>query len=72
MKNKIGNLVLHIKVGQRVKIGDDVIITLIDIGLKQNDAIRLGFEAPTDISIKRHFYTDETDTGLKPVKKEKE
>ncbi|MCU1570988.1 MAG: carbon storage regulator CsrA [Naasia sp.] len=43
-------LVLTRKKGERVMIGDDIVITVIDI---RGDGIRIGFDAPRGVSIQR-------------------
>ena len=43
-------LVLSRKVGERVMVGDKVIVTVVRIG---PNAVRLGFEAPKDMNIVR-------------------
>ncbi len=43
-------LVLTRKVGQRIRIGDEITITLVRI---QGDKVRVGIEAPRDIAIHR-------------------
>jgi carbon storage regulator len=43
-------LVLSRKVGERVRIGEDIVVTIVDI---RGDKVRLGFEAPDDIPIVR-------------------
>jgi carbon storage regulator len=44
-------LVLTRKRGERVLIGDDIIITVIDV---RGEGVRIGFEAPKGIPIQRH------------------
>ncbi|MEK6235076.1 MAG: carbon storage regulator [Planctomycetales bacterium] len=43
-------LVLGRKVGERVCIGGDVYVTVVSVG---GSRVRLGFEAPREISIRR-------------------
>lgn len=43
-------LVLTRKVNQRIKIGDNIIITLVKM---QGDQVRLGIEAPRDVVVIR-------------------
>ena len=43
-------LVLTRKKGERVMIGDDIVITIIDI---RGDGIRIGFDAPRGVPIQR-------------------
>lgn len=43
-------LVLTRKKGERILIGDDIVVTLIDI---RGDAVRLGFDAPRGVPIQR-------------------
>ncbi len=44
-------LVLTRKRGERVLIGDDIVITVIDV---RGEGVRIGFEAPKGIPIQRH------------------
>lgn len=44
-------LILTRKLGERINIGDDIIITLIEIKGAQ---VKLGIDAPTNIGIHRH------------------
>jgi carbon storage regulator len=43
-------LVLSRKIGERVTIGDGVVVTVLEVKGKQ---VRLGFEAPSDVPIWR-------------------
>lgn len=43
-------LVLSRKIGERVMIGDQVVVTLVDV---RGERVRLGFEAPPDVPIHR-------------------
>ncbi len=43
-------LVLTRKVGERIHIGDGVVVTVVRI---QNDKVRIGIEAPTQVAIHR-------------------
>lgn len=43
-------LVLTRKKGERVMIGDDIVVTLIDI---RGDGVRIGFDAPRGVPIQR-------------------
>ena len=43
-------LVLTRKKGERILIGDDIVVTLIDI---RGDGVRIGFDAPRGVPIKR-------------------
>ncbi len=43
-------LVLSRKHGEKFKIGDDVMITIVKI---DNNSVRIGIEAPGDVTIKR-------------------
>jgi carbon storage regulator len=54
-------LVLTRKVGQRIRIGDDVIITLVRI---QGDKVRVGIEAPRDVAIHREEVRLRIESGL--------
>ena len=43
-------LVLTRKKGERVMIGDDIVVTVIDV---RGDGVRIGFDAPRGVSIQR-------------------
>jgi carbon storage regulator len=43
-------LVLSRKVGERIILGDDVVVTVLSM---EGHRIRLGFEAPPNVSIRR-------------------
>ena len=43
-------LVLSRKKGERIRIGEDVIITVVEIG---HDKVRLGIEAPRELPVHR-------------------
>jgi len=43
-------LVLTRKVGERIHIGDGIVVTVVRI---QNDKVRIGIEAPAEVSIHR-------------------
>ena len=43
-------LVLSRKIGERIRIGDNVTLTVVRV---QGDKVRLGVEAPSDVSIHR-------------------
>lgn len=60
-------LVLSRKVGERVLIGDKVVVTVVRIG---PNAVRLGIEAPQDLNIVREELTDPNiPTGVVPCPK---
>jgi len=48
-------LVLSRKTGQRIMIGDAIVITVVRVG---NDNVRVGVEAPNDINIIREELKD--------------
>jgi carbon storage regulator len=48
-------LVLTRKVGERIHIGDDIILTIVRV---QGDKVRLGIEAPLNVSIQREELRD--------------
>lgn len=48
-------LVLTRKPGERVLIGDDIVITVLDT---RGDGIRIGFEAPSGVKIQRAEIVD--------------
>jgi carbon storage regulator len=43
-------LVLTRKVGERIHIGNNIVVTVVRI---QNDKVRLGIDAPSDVAIHR-------------------
>jgi carbon storage regulator CsrA len=43
-------LVLTRKVGERIHIGDSIVVTVVRI---QNDKVRIGIEAPSTVSVHR-------------------
>lgn len=43
-------LVLSRKKGERIMIGDDVVITMVEI---RGDKVRIGIEAPDDVAVDR-------------------
>ncbi|RUL87471.1 carbon storage regulator CsrA [Tautonia sociabilis] len=43
-------LVLSRKIGERIRIGDDVVLTVVRI---HGDKVRLGIDAPTEVAIHR-------------------
>ena len=58
-------LVLSRHKDQRVIIGDDIVVTVVDL---RKDAVRLGFEAPIAVSVHRsevyeHIHSKETKTN---------
>ena len=44
-------LVLTRKTGEKVNIGDDIVVTIVEVG---KGSVRLGIEAPKHITIHRH------------------
>ncbi len=44
-------LVLTRKRGERILVGDDIVITILEI---KGDAIRIGVDAPSGVRIQRH------------------
>jgi carbon storage regulator len=44
-------LVITRKSGERINVGDDVTITVLDVN---GSTVRLGIEAPTEVKIHRH------------------
>jgi carbon storage regulator len=53
-------LVLTRKIGERIMIGDDVVLTVIEC---TSGRVRLGFEAPVDIKIDREEIRSKRDEG---------
>jgi carbon storage regulator len=60
-------LVLTRKVGERIHIGEGIIVTVVRI---QNDKVRLGIEAPPDVAIHREevYRRVHGELGTKPAK----
>jgi carbon storage regulator len=56
-------LVLSRKAGESIKIGDDITIKVIEI---RHDQVRIGIEAPKDISILRSELKDQSPPGDTP------
>jgi carbon storage regulator len=54
-------LVLSRKIGERVLVGDKVVITVVRIG---PNAVRLGIEAPKDVNIVREEIAAEPVPGV--------
>lgn len=48
-------LVLSRKAGERIVIGDNVVITVVQI---RGDKVRLGIDAPTDVPVHRQEVAD--------------
>lgn len=48
-------LVLSRKRGEQIVLGDDVVVTVVDI---RGDKVRLGIEAPIDVSVHRREIFD--------------
>ena len=55
-------LVLSRKSGEKIRIGDDVAITVVRIG---PNTVRLGIEAPRDMSILREELCDDSNVQKK-------
>ncbi len=53
-------LVLSRKKNERIHIGDNIFITIVDI---RGDKVRLGFEAPPDIPVHREEVYQEIHSG---------
>lgn len=45
-----GNLILTRRNGQRIVIGEDIVVTVVNI---RNDIVKLGIEAPRDVLVLR-------------------
>lgn len=59
-------LILTRRVGERLKIGDDIEVVL--LGIKGNQA-RIGINAPDDVAIDREEIRERKDKGLPPPEK---
>lgn len=57
-------LVLSRKTGERLVIGDNVVITIVRI---QGDKVRIGIEAPSDVRVIREELKPENETQHGPV-----
>lgn len=57
-------LVLTVKANGRVYIGTDIVITLTEV--VGSDRVRLGFDAPKDVEIKREKLLPKDDPRRKP------
>lgn len=53
-------LVLTRKVGERIQIGDSIVVTVVRV---QNEKVRIGIEAPADVSIFREEVLHRTRAG---------
>lgn len=56
-------LVLTRKVGERIVIGDSIVLTVVRI---QGDKIRLGIDAPQDVGIHREEVRDRIQAAARP------
>jgi carbon storage regulator len=62
-------LILARRIGERLVIGNDIFITILDI---KGNQVRIGIEAPKDISVHREEIYDElVDSGL-PMRRQKD
>jgi carbon storage regulator len=59
-KRRKNMLVLTRRIGENIIIGDDIIIRVLDI----NGQVKLGIEAPQDISVHRDEIYDKIKAGL--------
>ncbi len=57
-------LVLSRKRGERIQVGDDVVLTVIDV---KGNRVRLGFDAPRERRIMRTELTEERETRAEPT-----
>ncbi len=55
-------LVLSQKIGDKLKLGDNITINVIDV---RKGKVRLGIEAPADIEIKRDKYSSDKEDNNK-------
>ena len=53
-------LVLGRKVGERILVGDDIVVTVVSAG---RDGVRVGIEAPRDLRIHRAEIVDQVAEG---------
>ncbi|WZO97866.1 carbon storage regulator CsrA [Isosphaeraceae bacterium EP7] len=57
-------LVLTRKVGERIHIGESIVVTVVRI---QGDKVRLGIEAPADVEVHRHEVYERLNPDSGPV-----
>ncbi len=57
-------LVLTRKVGERIHIGDGIVVTVVRI---QNDKVRIGVDAPTNVPVHREEVFRRLQGGSKPA-----
>lgn len=57
-------LVLTRKVGERIIIGDGIVVTVVRI---QNDKIRIGIDAPNSVTVHREEVYHKTKTNSAPM-----
>lgn len=63
-EEKKGMLVLSRKIGERIFIGEDIVITIVDVhGGGERAKIRLGISAPSNIEILREELRRKPDEG---------
>jgi carbon storage regulator len=51
-------LVITRKVGDRVKIGDDITVTVLEVS---GSSVRIGIDAPSDVRVYRHEIIEATE-----------
>jgi carbon storage regulator len=49
-------LILSRRAGERIVIGDDIVVTVVETG---RDQVRIGIDAPRHVSVHRHEVYDE-------------
>jgi len=49
-------LILSRRAGERIVIGDDIVVTVVEAG---RDQVRIGIDAPRHVSVHRHEVYDE-------------
>jgi carbon storage regulator len=57
-------LVLSRKLGEKIVIGDNIVVTVVKIDRNQ---IRIGIEAPSDILVYREEIAPQRSTGVEPT-----
>ncbi len=63
-------LVLSRKVGERIRIGDKIVVTVVKIS---SSGVRIGIEAPTELAVMREELAEELDRAEQSLAaKEKE
>lgn len=57
-------LILSRKIDQKIRIGDDIVITLIDV---KGDQVKIGVEAPSNVKVYRQEVLKQSSRKTKPL-----